>query len=110
MLNLSDVLTESRKLFMPNHRLYFSCIDELRLYIDELDDKNFKKKKLINQGLIMKIETELDPIYISFDTLTYQKIRRIIPKNCNPNRIPLSPLRPLCFARRKVSIGFPTNR
>jgi hypothetical protein len=68
-------------LFVEDKRLYFSCLDQLDLYLEEMNNVNIKNKKLYNRGLIVKVDIdEYDPIHIIYDTYTYKRLRDMLPK------------------------------
>ncbi len=61
---------------MVNKRIYISSMDELTMYLEEIDMINVKHKKLLERGIIMKCGS----VYINYDTATYKRIINQIPK------------------------------
>jgi hypothetical protein len=69
-------------LFVENKRIYFSCLDQLDLYLEEMNNINTRNKKLYNRGLIVKVYVNnSDPIYILYDTYTYGRLKDMIPND-----------------------------
>lgn len=69
-------------LFVENKRIYFSCLDQLDLYLEEMNNINTKNKKLYNRGLVVKVNVdEYDPICILYDTYTYGRLKDMIPND-----------------------------
>lgn len=68
-----------------DERIYFSCYDELIFNLEELDEQNIYKKRLINIGYICKVNN----INILYNVNSYKKILAMIPKNMSINEIHL---------------------
>lgn len=69
-------------IFVENKRLYFSCFDEMDFYLEELNNINTKYRKLFHRGVIVKIKIdENDPLYVTYDTCTYKRLKNMIPDN-----------------------------
>jgi len=69
-------------LFMEDRQLHFSCLDQLDLYLEEMNNVNTKNKKLYNRGLIVKVDVDAyDPIHITYDTYTYKRLNDMLPKD-----------------------------
>lgn len=69
-------------IFVEDKRLYFSCLDQLDLYLEEMNNINIKNKKLYNRGLLVKVDVDFyDPIHIIYDTYTYKRLADMLPKN-----------------------------
>ena len=67
-------------IFVEDKEIYISCMDELRVRIEEFDLKNIRLKKLLNRGFIMKIKIDdCDEIHINYDTPTYKHVISMIP-------------------------------
>lgn len=67
--------------FVEDKRLYFSCLDQLDLYLEEMNNVNIKNKKLYNRGLIVKADIDsYEPIQITYDTYTYKRLQDMLPK------------------------------
>jgi hypothetical protein len=61
-------------------RIYFSCLDELHVMLEELDIINSKTKRLLNRGYIVQMSLDdFDDINISYDTLTYKRLISMVP-------------------------------
>lgn len=76
-------VTTCKYISHPKH-IYLSCIDELLLYLENMDAVNIINKKIIFRGLIVKINYgDIEPIYLSYDTNTYKKIMKDIPDGYN---------------------------
>ena len=74
--------------FIPNSKIYISCMDELILYLETLDKNNTYIKKIAHKGVIMKVDiNQNDSIYIRFNTETYKNLLQDIPKGINLNEI-----------------------
>lgn len=65
---------------IQDKRVFFSCLDELQVHLEELDIINVKTKRLHNRGFIVSLRSDdIENINISYDTLTYKKIISLIP-------------------------------
>jgi hypothetical protein len=68
-------------IFVEDKELYFSCLDQLDLYLEEMNNVNTKNKKLYNRGLVVKVNVDsYDSIHIIYDTYTYKRLRDMMPK------------------------------
>jgi hypothetical protein len=67
-------------LFVEDKRIFLSCIDQLDLYLEEMNNVNTKNKKLYNRGLIVKVKVDqFEPIHIIYDTYTYKRLDDMMP-------------------------------
>lgn len=74
--------TDYDGVFLDDKRIYFSCLDELNVRLEEADVVNLKAKKLLNRGFIVKIDIgESEKLSISYDTYTYKHLNSLIPAN-----------------------------
>lgn len=80
---IHDVLVNDR-------RIYFSCLDELYVKLEELDITNSKSMRLLNRGYIVQIKTdEFDLLNIAYDTLTYKRLMSMIPAGMSIHEVHL---------------------
>jgi hypothetical protein len=67
-----------------------SCIDELNVRLEELDNKNIKARKLLYRGFIVKISVDnFEDILISYNTATYNRLLSMIPSGMTFNEVHL---------------------
>lgn len=70
--------------FVPNNRICMSCMEELHVYLEELNRRNIRNKKILDRGLVMKINIDdVDNMYLCYDTFIYRKIANLFPKHMN---------------------------
>lgn len=80
---IHDVLIQDK-------RVFFSCLDELQVHLEELDAINIKMKRLHNRGYIVSLyDHQLDHINISYDTTTYKRIISMVPAGMSIHEVHL---------------------
>jgi len=72
-----------------NNHIQLSSIDHLKLYINVMEKKNLRKRKLIEKGLIMCINVNGQTFYMQIDTPTYTRLLECIPSNLTYHQIHL---------------------
>jgi len=72
--------------FINNNRLYFSCFDEMSLYLEGLHKSDKQYKKLTSQGIMFTYIQGGDTYKISLNTRIYDKISTYFDDNENIHR------------------------
>ena len=66
--------------FVEDNKIYFSCLDQLDLYLEEMNNINNKNKKLYNRGILVKADIDdYDSLHIVYDTYTYKRLCEMLP-------------------------------
>lgn len=81
-----NILCQVNECMFLDERVYVSCYDELIFILDELDDTNIYKKRLMYIGYIVRI----NDINIILNVSSYKKLLTTIPKYMSINEIHLN--------------------
>lgn len=77
-------ISNVNNLFIEDKRLYFSCMDELYLRLEEIDIYNNYHKKMYDRGFLLKINVDnYENIIIEYDTYLYHKLIKMVPQGLN---------------------------
>jgi len=80
---LDDDIYHNSQLYAP--KIYFSCIDEMDVYIENLSKRCFTNKKMFNDGIMIRIYNTLNTHYINVQSECYQIITSLKPLHKNIN-------------------------